>query len=106
MGVIFSFSSRGQVTASTVAWQDFGIKKMAHVTEYFILSLLVYRSLRKSTKMSSKSAFFWTIVFCCVYATSDEIHQSFTPERTPAVRDVLIDTFGASIGAFLSSLRT
>lgn len=30
-----------------------------------------------------------------VYAISDELHQSFVPDRNPAITDVLIDSAGA-----------
>ena len=41
----------------------------------------------------------FAILLALLYATSDEIHQIFTPGRTPAVTDVLLDTVGASVGA-------
>ena len=34
-----------------------------------------------------------------LYAVSDEFHQGFTPGRTPAVSDVLLDGAGAAAGA-------
>ena len=36
-----------------------------------------------------------------MYATSDEIHQSFTPGRTPKITDVYIDTLGVILGILL-----
>ena len=33
------------------------------------------------------------------YGISDEIHQYFTPERSPDVLDVVADTVGATVGA-------
>ena len=43
--------------------------------------------------------FIYTSVFCLVYAITDEIHQIFVPGRAGMVRDVIIDLFGAMIGA-------
>lgn len=36
-----------------------------------------------------------------LYATSDEIHQAFTPGRGPLFTDVLIDTMGVALGILL-----
>ncbi|HET7216948.1 MAG TPA: VanZ family protein [Vicinamibacterales bacterium] len=41
------------------------------------------------------------IVLSLVYGISDEIHQHFTPGRTPDVMDVVADTIGAAAGAIL-----
>lgn len=102
MGVIFYFSSRGQITSSAVDWQDFTLKKTAHFVEYFILSVLFYRSLRGTTNLQRKGLLFWTVVVCVIYAISDEIHQSFSPGRTPTMRDVIIDTIGSLAGGIAS----
>lgn len=39
-----------------------------------------------------------------LYATSDEIHQAFTPGRGPLFTDVLIDTMGVILGILLVML--
>lgn len=99
MLLIFYLSSEHAVVASSVKWQDFAVHKSAHVVLYFILAVWIYRSLKLTTKLRGISLIFWTIVITAAYALSDEFHQSFTPTRTPALRDVVIDTFGALIGA-------
>lgn len=79
----------------------FVIRKCAHLTEYAILGLLVWRALNQSkTKLPAWS---WpkvggTLLVVFLYAASDEIHQSFVPTRTAHFSDVLIDTTGAAIG--------
>ncbi|MBX9720207.1 MAG: VanZ family protein, partial [Candidatus Obscuribacterales bacterium] len=45
------------------------------------------------------------LVFSCLYAISDEWHQSFVPGRTALASDVLIDTCGASIAAVAVFIR-
>ena len=46
---------------------------------------------------------FWLLLiaglFCVGFACTDEFHQSFVGGRSPAVRDVCIDTAGALIGS-------
>ena len=78
---------------------DFIIRKAGHFTEYFILYVLLYRSINKKKDMDIKM-FIWPIVIVFLYACSDEFHQAFVPGRGPAFRDVLIDT-GAGLTAFL-----
>lgn len=77
------------------------IRKCAHLTEYAILALLVWRVLHRSK--NHLPAWSWpkvggTLLVVFLYASSDEIHQSFVPTRTARFSDVLIDTSGAAIG--------
>lgn len=95
--VIFTFSSFPTGTTSRIDWQDFIIKKTAHVVVYFVLTSLSYRALIRSGMDKIKAAKI-AIIASVIYGFSDEYHQSFTPGRDPRLRDVLFDT----IGAFLS----
>ena len=38
------------------------------------------------------------VLLALAYGISDEIHQSFTPGRSPDVMDVVADTIGAGVG--------
>jgi VanZ family protein len=101
IGLIFSFSAHPSLQASQINWQDFFIKKTAHVVEYCILSILFDYSLRHTTHFSRSKRLIYTLAFIAVYAASDEFHQSFTPGREPRIRDVVIDILGGSIGIYL-----
>lgn len=83
----------------------FGVRKCAHMTEYALLSMLIYlacASLKNSFFYRSKA---WiALAVSVVYATTDEIHQLFVPGRSGEVRDVLIDSLGALIGILIISL--
>ena len=48
-------------------------------------------------RLNAKSAVM-AVFFATLYGAFDEIHQSFTPERTPDLRDLLADCLGASLG--------
>lgn len=72
------------------------IRKLAHLTEYFILGILTYNVFKNNYKSINLS-----IIVCLLYATSDEIHQIFIPGRTGQITDVLIDTIGALIGIII-----
>jgi len=77
-------------------------RKCAHLTEYAVLALLLWRAVRKPVSNDPRpwrwreAAIAVLIVFA--YAASDEFHQIFVPSRTPMVSDVFIDTSGAVIG--------
>jgi VanZ family protein len=77
------------------------IRKCAHLTEYAVFTLLLWRALHLSK--NSLPAWSWpkvggTLLVVFLYAASDEFHQSFVPTRTSRVSDVFIDTAGGAIG--------
>lgn len=98
--VIFLFSSLSVQPAARVYWQDFLIKKTAHVIEYGILAVLLYRALRREGIAKPKAGVV-AILISIFYGVSDEFHQGFTPGREPRARDVAFDTIGAIGGAYL-----
>jgi len=76
------------------------IRKCGHLTEYAILALLLWRALSQSKNLPAWS---WprvqgTMLLVCLYASTDEFHQSFVPTRTSLISDVFIDTAGGAIG--------
>ena len=78
------------------------VRKCAHLTEFAILALLVWRALDASTPPGPQ-AWSWrlarnTWLFVALYAASDEIHQLFVPNRQASAWDVLIDSSGAAAG--------
>jgi VanZ family protein len=82
------------------AW-IFAARKWAHVTEYAILAMLLWRALRKPG--DSVNGWSWPaagrIAFLAMlFAATDEFHQLFVPTRGASVVDVLIDTSGAVLG--------
>jgi VanZ family protein len=94
--VIFNFSAHGVPKVGPSYWTDFIAKKAAHILEYGFLALLTYRALLNSG-VKIPLAYYIAIIIPFIYGASDELHQSFTPTRTPTVRDVLIDTAGATL---------
>jgi len=99
MLVIFSFSSFPTTKTSQIYWQDFVVKKLAHITEYAILTILLYRALINSN-VNKKKAAILSIILAVLYGASDEFHQSFTPGREPRIRDVLFDAFGSILSVY------
>jgi len=102
--VIFLFSNFPSIKTTDFFLSDFIFKKTAHLLEYGILSILVFRALEGSY-INIKKAMIVSILISFLYAVSDEFHQSFIPGREPTIRDIIIDTIGATIGAVLWKKR-
>lgn len=73
------------------------IRKGAHLSEYAILSALLFRALRGEETLPWKAI--WAVVsiaVCLAVGGLDEWHQSFVPSRGSSPWDVLIDGTGAA----------
>jgi VanZ family protein len=124
MGVIFFFSTKTWGGAQTQSWLDrlltlyvppvrelltpslLGelnhiIRKLAHFTEYAILTTLGYWGCLKGLGRSPQIALRITLLASILFAISDEFHQRFVPGRTSLVTDVFVDCFGATVAAFI-----
>ena len=91
-----------QVSEPVVEAVVFYVRKCAHVTEYAVLAMLLWRALRKPVRGDprpwSKPQVALVIGLTFLYAASDELHQYFVPNRQGNPYDVLIDTAGAALG--------
>jgi VanZ family protein len=84
-----------QASAETLEVMHAIIRKSAHLTEYFILGVLLHRALRGDERGWKLRWALWAIAIAAAYASLDEFHQSFVPSRTASPWDALIDTVGA-----------
>jgi VanZ family protein len=75
------------------------VRKLAHVSEYAVLTYLIWRLVRSYRSRDNSENICKemriTLLVVIMYAASDEFHQHFVPTREASVRDVLIDTSGA-----------
>ncbi|WP_231784220.1 VanZ family protein [Lentibacillus sp. JNUCC-1] len=62
---------------------EFFIRKGAHFGVFFVLALLVYIALKKTTALYFSGQLAVSFVWAVAYAGIDEWHQSFTSNRTP-----------------------
>ncbi|MBA3833078.1 MAG: VanZ family protein [Chthoniobacterales bacterium] len=88
------------ISAAALAQAHLLLRKAAHVTEYAILSGLLFRALR------GLIGGFWrraavALAPALIFAPLDEFHQSFVPSRTSSLGDVLIDYSGAIAGILI-----
>ena len=78
------------------------VRKGAHFTEYAVLALLCWRARRKPVRDDVRpwnwSEAGMALLVAVLFAASDEWHQSFVPSREGSLRDVLIDSTGATLG--------
>lgn len=124
MGVIFYFSTKTWGGAETKSWldrlltlylppvrelltpSDLGeinhiIRKLAHFTEYAILTTLGYWGWAKGVGKAPHLALRITLAVSILFAISDEFHQRFVPGRTSMLTDVFVDCFGAAVAALI-----
>ena len=80
------------------------IRKLAHMFVYFILAILAYLLLHQLYELKPITIIY-TLIFCFIYACTDEIHQSFIPGRCPSIIDVLIDTCGSIIFLIFPTIK-
>jgi VanZ family protein len=86
---------------------DVLIKKSGHVAVYAILMLLVCFALGVRDGAATRTQTLLAFGVVLAYATSDEIHQSFVPNRTSLWTDVAVFDFGgACIGWLLCHRRS
>ncbi|MGN8801027.1 VanZ family protein [Candidatus Merdisoma sp. HCP28S3_D10] len=79
------------------------VRKLAHMTEYFLLAVSVSFPLYVYGVRG-----IWLLLlaggFCVGFAALDEYHQSFVAGRGPSKRDVAIDSIGITVGVILVQL--
>lgn len=93
------------MTQETVWGMIVFMRQCAHVGEYAVLALLMWRALRWGISVSMQMPTLCGVVLmgCALFAISDEFHQTFVKSRTPSVRDVLLDVGGASLGLLIAA---
>lgn len=107
--VIFYFSHQPDASAGLTPLWNFIIAKFAHISEYFILTLLVFRGFQKSKVKETVAEYgiwqqslkgkiiYFAASLSLLYACSDEFHQFFVIGRHSSFKDILIDSVGILI---------
>ncbi len=76
------------------------IRKTAHFVIYSALGFFAF--LTSGQKKFICRGTLLTVMFCGLYAVTDEIHQYFVPGRACMIRDMLLDTCGSLTGIIFS----
>jgi len=98
MALIFVLSAQPDLD-SGLGTLDLVLRKLAHATEYALLTLLWAWALRPATRWNVAAA----ALIAVLYAVSDEYHQTFVAGRSGTPIDVAFDALG--IGVALALLR-
>ena len=77
------------------------VRKIAHSTIFFILSVLVSMSLLLGDTKRSRVLFI-SIALSLLYAFMDEFHQFFVPGRASEMADIMLDMLGILLGTALT----
>src|SRR5262245_59166353 len=90
------------ISEETLSRVQYAVRKAAHMLEYAVLAVLLWRAWRQPVKADPRP-WQWpqaglALVCCLVYAASDEVHQAFVPSREARVEDVFFDVTGATLG--------
>ena len=110
----FSASNTGRILRPLLLWLNpnmseeslrlvhFIVRKLAHLTEYAILGLLVARAFTYSAhQVLLRWWFLFSLLIVVAYALSDEFHQRFVPSRTGSIYDSFIDITGGLLALSL-----
>ena len=93
------------IAPATIVSLQFAVRKAAHVSEYAVLAILVFRAVVAGARQTR-----WqmgvVLVSAALCASLDEFHQSFVASRTGSPRDVAIDICGAIFGLLLYAWLT
>ncbi|MCA9806085.1 MAG: VanZ family protein [Cyanobacteria bacterium HKST-UBA02] len=112
MLVIFLFSHQpysGRITEEYLGGLNVPVRKLGHLTEYFVLFLLVHWAMiapqNPGAEKHGRAKFFIIpAVISVLYAISDEFHQNFVPGRSASISDVLVDATGVLIAVIALKL--
>lgn len=92
MATIFYLSGRPDLSSGLPHFYDWILRKVAHITEYFILTVLLLRALERN--FNFKKALLLSAIIALAYSFSDEYHQTFVEGRFGDIRDTGIDSIG------------
>lgn len=94
IGVIFWFSSQPDLKSGLETWQDVVLRKIAHVSEYFVLSYFFSRCLAVQGAWRSRH-YLAVVIFALAVASVDELYQTTVRGRSGNPLDVGVDALGA-----------
>jgi VanZ family protein len=92
--VIFALSAVPSLGTDLGVW-DTVLRKCAHVTEYAILAILLYRAIGRELP---------AFLIGFAYAITDEVHQEFVRGRHASPFDVSMDAAGLVLGLLVLHL--
>ena len=81
-----------------VAVWDYPVRKLAHMTEFGILAVLIFTAIKYYKFVdTTKKRYFFAWLGAVAYAATDEFHQLFVPGRSGNLFNVGVDATGVTI---------
>jgi VanZ family protein len=102
MGIIFVASSTPASHLPYFGAIDLLVKKGGHAIGYALLGLSYFYALPGRLSIPYRAVM--ALLMAVLFSLSDEFHQSFVEGRTSTLRDVLIDTSGATLALFTAAV--
>ena len=100
MGIIFFLSNQPGDSLELPDIPD--LDKVLHSIAYGVLALsALFAVPEQKYQAKPYQISLLVVLFCLLYGISDEFHQSFVPGRFSSVRDLVADTIGAVVVAFI-----
>jgi VanZ family protein len=96
MAAIFVLSAQTSDPNDRPLWELL-LRKLGHVSEYFLLTLAWARALGDRWSAAA--------LISVLYAGSDELHQTFVAGRHGTPVDVLIDSIGIALASLVYARR-
>ena len=102
MGIIYFLSS---LPGDRLVLPDIvNIDKVAHMTIYGLLAAAAFYAVGdRLRRLHPRLVPLLVVLICTLYGVSDEFHQSFVPNRSPDVFDVMADSAGAVLVCIISN---
>jgi VanZ family protein len=95
-----------RISAANIVLLHGVLRKVAHVAEFFVLGVLLYRALSGKLAAFRVKAVCWVLVSGLLLAPADEFRQILADHRTPSIRDSVLDFAGVVASQLWILLRT
>ena len=105
MALIFALSAQPGLRVSDDPGVDLPIRHVAHVLVYAVLAVLLLRAIGSGRARTwSWRRVLLAVALAVLYGVSDEVHQTYVPQRTGHLVDVGWDLLGALVGVLVLRL--
>lgn len=103
MVVIFALSSQSGLRVSDDPGVDRPARTLAHLLSYGALGVALLFATSGGSRPTLRTALI-AFALAVAFGLSDEVHQSFVPDRTGQLRDLIVDAVGAALGVIGATL--
>jgi VanZ family protein len=99
MALIFALSAIPGLRVSNDPGTDLPLRHLAHVVVYALLTFVLLRAFGALEHGFTRGMVVLAIGLAVLYGVTDEIHQTFVPNRHGQAYDLIFDFAGALIGS-------